>query len=176
MCAQGGWFPQLLRESPAGRAGLASRPQPVTNIAHPVPPGAGKQPPSPRTGCGRASPSPMAAGDTAAGAHPGGLAKESSFVPSPAPRRSPPRGFRGRDAEERGRQRGVNPAEESCCRCHCFARSPPRTLHNGSARQARAGRRAPLRWGRAAGGTAAQGASSLRQLRQRARPLPLRLR
>lgn len=45
------------------------------------------------------------------------------------------------------RQQGVNPAEESCRRCR-LARSPPRTLHNGSARQGRAPRAPPVGAGR----------------------------
>lgn len=163
MCAQGGSFPQLLREMPTGRARLASRPQPGASIA---------RPPTYRGSAARSGetfsptprrlrprlPSPTAAEDEGAGAHPHGQVKAPHRAPLPAgPVASPGLSRENRrDAENGGDNEGVNPAEESCC-CCCrhLPRSPPRPLHNSHTQQGRAQRAPPVgagHWSRGSSG------------------------
>lgn len=140
VCAQGGSFPQLLREPPAGRGRAcqlaassihgricccrqptSSRPADVA-AAHPLPDGGEMRLPRP----------------IPTGRHRTAAPYQAS------PHRCLPRGSRKRDAEEWGEAaRGLMLVRGSCCSRRRRAHSPPRALHNGNAQQGRAPRAPP---------------------------------
>lgn len=126
------------RKQEPGLPAAHSRPpaSPVHRPAAAAAPGAGKQPPSPRTGCGRASPPPVAAGDAAAGAHTNGQAKETSL------HRPLPRGSAGRTSKNGGGSEGLILRRKAAAALPAAPRGRYITAARG-----RAGRRAPLRWG-----------------------------